>query len=603
MSAIDNQRYLPPRPDVVHPKGSRARVLLCSVFGPYAQDDEYGSREINPMELYHNQVTRRQGAFSLRIFHRSWGLMLIQANIEAPCTLLDFPDRDRFIDEIRQRKYDVIGISGIAPNVLKVREMCRLVRQYQPEATIVVGGHIANLPDLDARIDADHIVRGEGVSWFRHFLGESTGKPIRHPVIPTPIEMRNAGFRLKAKPEDTAVTIIPSVGCPLGCNFCSTSAMFGGKGKFYSFYRTGDELFDVMNQVEQQTGAKSFFVMDENILLDRKRAMRLLELMEQQDKSWTLYIFSSANAIRRYTMDELVRLGISWIWLGLEGRESRYQKLHGVDSFELVRRLQANGIRILGSTIIGLENHTPENIDEAIEYGVRHGTDFHQFMLYTPVAGTPFYQEMAAKGLLKSESEMPLADLHGQYKFNYQHPHIRHGEEEEFLLRAFDRDFAVNGPSVLRTVETLLAGWQRHKNHPSPRVRRRLAWEARELRTSFAALAAGTRRFYRDNPAMRAKASKLLDKLCREFGLKTRLFAALGGRLVSWKLRREEKRLAAGQTYEPPTFYDRNRAVDDNPQAEPCHFITPTVVAEELPILATPPVDISAGEPEPLVIG
>src|ERR1043166_6519193 len=56
-----------------HPKGKKARVLLSSVFGPYARDDEFGSRAINPMELYHNQVTRAQGSFSLRMFHRSWG--------------------------------------------------------------------------------------------------------------------------------------------------------------------------------------------------------------------------------------------------------------------------------------------------------------------------------------------------------------------------------------------------------------------------------------------------------------------------------------------------------------------------------------------------
>ena len=98
----------------------RPRILLTSVFGPYAQDDEYGSRAINPMELYHNQVTRVQGAFSLRMFHRSWGLMLIQANIEAPCIVLDFPTRDRFIEEIRRMPYDVVGISAIRPNVAKV---------------------------------------------------------------------------------------------------------------------------------------------------------------------------------------------------------------------------------------------------------------------------------------------------------------------------------------------------------------------------------------------------------------------------------------------------------------------------------------------------
>ena len=32
--------------------------------------------------------------------------------------------------------------------MLKVKKMCELIRQYQPDATIVVGGHIANMPDL-----------------------------------------------------------------------------------------------------------------------------------------------------------------------------------------------------------------------------------------------------------------------------------------------------------------------------------------------------------------------------------------------------------------------------------------------------------------------
>ena len=117
----------------VHALGSRAKVLLTSVFGPYAQDDQYGSHKMNPMELYHNQVTRVQGPFSLRMFHRSWGLMFIQANLHASCTLLDFPTRDRFLEEIRDNHYDVVGISGIMSNVLKVQEMCRLVRHHLPQ--------------------------------------------------------------------------------------------------------------------------------------------------------------------------------------------------------------------------------------------------------------------------------------------------------------------------------------------------------------------------------------------------------------------------------------------------------------------------------------
>src|SRR5512142_776244 len=117
-----------------HVKGKNARVLLSSVFGPYARDDEFGSRAINPMELYHNQVTREQGSFSLRMFHRSWGLMMIQQNISAPSALLDFPTLQRFEREITATEYDIVGISGIIPNFAKVREMCRRVRALSPKS-------------------------------------------------------------------------------------------------------------------------------------------------------------------------------------------------------------------------------------------------------------------------------------------------------------------------------------------------------------------------------------------------------------------------------------------------------------------------------------
>jgi len=100
-----------------HPKGSKARILLSSVFGPYAQDDTYGSRTINPMELYHNQVTRGQGSFSLRSFHRSWGILMIQGNISAPCAVLDFPTREAFARELTTHHYDIVGISSIIVNV------------------------------------------------------------------------------------------------------------------------------------------------------------------------------------------------------------------------------------------------------------------------------------------------------------------------------------------------------------------------------------------------------------------------------------------------------------------------------------------------------
>ena len=544
----------------VHPLGTRAKVLLSSVFGPYAQDDAYGSRKINPMELYQNQVTRVQGAFSLRMFHRTFGLMLIQSNIKAPCSLLDFPTLDRFIDEIKNNTYDIIGISAILPNVGKVKKMCELIRQYQPRADIVVGGHIAAKADIDAYFDADYIVRGDGVRWFREFLGQDPKEPVCHPAVTSAFGARIVGHTLSEKPGEVAAILIPSVGCPVGCNFCSTSALFGGKGKFINFYQTGRELFEVMCDIEKKLKVRSFFILDENFLLHKKRALELLDLMKKHGKSWMLNVFSSARVLKSYDMEELVGLGIGWIWMGLEGKSSQYRKLNDIDAHKLIKELQANGMRVLGSSIIGLEEHTPENISEVIDYAVSYNTDFHQFMLYTPNPGTPLYEEHKKDGTLYDESDFPFADAHGQFRFSYRHRHIKDGREEQFLLDAFNKDFEVNGPSLFRLIRTLLNGWQKYKNHPDERIKDRYDWEVDPLRTTYAGAVWAMKKYYRKNKQMARKMDELLQDIYAEFGWKTRLAGPVVGAYAFLSIKREEKRLAKGWTYEPACFFEKNDA-------------------------------------------
>ena len=546
---------------IQHPRGNRARILLTSVFKPFAQDDEFGSRAINPAELYHNQVTREQGPFSLRMFHRSWGLMFLQQNISAPCTVLDFPTRKRFIRELRTHDYDIVGISGIVVNVGKVREMCRLAREHSPGTTIVVGGHVTAIPGIERMLDADHVVKGEGVAWLREFLGEPVERPILHPMIPS-----SFGFRIMGLPSspggggNQAATIIPSVGCPMGCNFCTTSSFFGGKGKVVNFFETGDDLFRVMSEAESKLRVNKFFIMDENFLLYKRRALELLDRMRRHHKPWTMYVFSSANAIKQYDIRQLVELGIGWVWMGLEGDQSAYDKLQGVDTHALVNRLQAHGIRVLGSSIIGLEDHRPENMDAIIDHAVSHDTVFHQFMLYTPIPGTPLYEKHRQDGSLFTEKEFPVADAHGQYRFNYRHSHIKDGLEEGYLLEAFRRDFAVNGPSVLRLIRVILNGWQRYKDAPVYHLRKRVAWEVFPLRSSYAGAVWAMRKWYRNDPLLSEKADKLLKDIYAEFGWITRLITPAIGRFAHFKLKREEERLAAGWSYEPASFSEKNAA-------------------------------------------
>lgn len=59
---------------------------------------------------------------------------------------------------------------------------------------------------------------------------------------------------------------------------------------------------------------------------------------------------------------------------------------------------------------------------------------------------------------------------------------------------------------------------------------------------------------------MAAKMNSLLQEIYETFGWKTRIIAPLAGRYVYAVLKKEERRLANGWTYEPDCFYEKNAA-------------------------------------------
>jgi hypothetical protein len=303
-------------------------------------------------------------------------------------------------------------------------------------------------------------------------------------------------------------------------------------------------------------------MMDENFLLHRRRALELLECMKDAGKSWELYVFSSANAIRKYAMEELVELGISWVWMGLESPQSGYAKLDGADTLALVRELRSHGIRVLGSTIVGLEHHTPENIHREIEHACAHETDFHQFMLYTAMPGTPLHAQLSEEGRLLDDVE--VADIHGQFKFNWRHPYISRDESKTFLDDAFTRDFELNGPSIYRICRTTLEGLKRYRFHPDLRVRERFEREAKALRNQYSAVLWAMEKHLKEtNQAVAGRVAALREEIRRECGaLRSRASAWAYGPLMLWLTRREERRLAEGVTYEPETFVERRNWVE-----------------------------------------
>jgi len=155
-------------------------------------------------------------------------------------------------------------------------------------------------------------------------------------------------------------------------------------------------------------------------------------------------------------------------------------------------------------------------------------------------------------------TDVDLADIHGQHKFNFRHSAISRDDSKRFLDWAFRRDFERNGPSLYRMCRTMLHGWRRYKDYPDPRVRERVTRQINKLSGAYtAALWVMEREFLKVNRSVSEQIHTLRREVEREFPLVARLTTAWLGPILLWTTRREENRLASGHTYEPPTFVER----------------------------------------------
>jgi radical SAM superfamily enzyme YgiQ (UPF0313 family) len=448
------------------------RLLLAGVFKPFGVKDETAD-PLCTMELLNNQVTREQGIHSPRSNNPSFALYLMAENIRVPVTVLDFPTWEEFTKEIDSGAYSHVGISFIVPNVLKAGRMAAYVRSRSPRTQIILGGHGTSIPELRNLVDCDEICHGEGVSWLRKYFGEDTDQPIIHPVVPSSINAFVYGAPILGK----AGIIIPGVGCQNSCRFCSTSHKFDRQ--YTPFLPTGRDIFAACLKSEEKIGVDDFGLMDENFCKDPYRARQLLEEMEKHGKAYTFSAFSSAETITKLGIDFLLRLGVNFLWIGVESKANLFEKTKGIDLHDLIGNLQNHGITVLASAILFLEHHDKETIHEDIDWAIGLESDLLQFMELGPTPGTRLYQDYEAAG--KIISGIPWPRKHGQDEIWFHHPHFTLPETAIYLREAFIKKYLNHGPSVLSMAMTAVKGYLRVKAEIVERDKSGLVWDPKTL--------------------------------------------------------------------------------------------------------------------------
>ena len=428
------------------------RVLLTTVYGPLGRPDE--GRTVGT-ELFHKQITRAQGIFSVRQVMHAWGLDYIAANLKTPTIVYHYPTLSKFKKEITKIHYTHIGINFVAATFHRAQEMSDLIRKLSPGTNIIFGGYGTVLPDELLTPYCDVICRGDGIPFMRELMKEDSTAPITHPYAPS-----TGPEVLSYRHPQVVGNITSGLGCPNGCDFCCTSHFFSRR--YTPFIKDGKELFNcVLEQYKTAEKRKENMllvsIIDEDFFHNEPRARQFLEAVRETKPDIGLAGFSSIKSLSRFTVKEIAEMGFDIIWVGIEGKQSGYQKLAGPPPEVLFEELRSYGICTVASSIIGLPYHTRESIREDFERLISLKPTYSQIMIYLPIPGTPLYKKATEENLFlpKYKDQKNWKKLEGFEQF-LKYDQFEDGELEIIQDQLYEEEYRRLGPSIYRITDTYI---------------------------------------------------------------------------------------------------------------------------------------------------
>ena len=329
-----------------------------------------------------------------------------------------------FIEDISEpdwkmlKEADIIGISSITSTAPRAFQIAKKFRSMG--IPIIMGGpHSTFLPEESLKY-ADYVVRGEGeetiVELIEHLesqrpLNDIKGlsytegdafihnpdRPLIQDLDSGPIPDLNIVHNWQKR---TIIPIATSRGCPFGCKFCSVIQMFGRKYRFKSIDRVIEEIREVASRK-----AHIFFI-DDNFAANKERTKTLLKRMiaENIHIEWSAQVRTDV-ARDAELIDLMVKTGCFTVFVGFESINpktlSLYNKHQKVDDIvECIKTFKKALIGIHGMFVLGGDTDDIETIRSTQKFAKRLGIDSVQFLMLTPLPGTPVFDDLMKQGRL-----------------------------------------------------------------------------------------------------------------------------------------------------------------------------------------------------------
>jgi len=390
---------------------------------------------------------------SLAIRMPNGGLTSIAGNVDphhrvavADLILVQRSVRETVTRLLRELRPEVVGLSVMTFQRPTAARLVELIRSLQPTAKIVVGGYDPSLAaEAYEPMKVDYLIRGEGEVTFRELLRsiEQGGRledvcglshrgtdgsaqrwvhnPSRPPhrlesgeiKLPKRDARVIAGYTFLGRQVDVIET---SRGCTYDCSFCSIIEMRGRNFFTYSFDRVLADIRDARDH-----GARTIFLVDDNIMLNVKRFEALCEAIIAaglNNIDYFLQAMTSSIANHGESLAPLMkRAGFRYVFLGIENilegdleflRASAKNtardngRATGNATLQAIDYLHRNQMYVVGGLIVGNPGDTRESIEANLEFARRY-VDWPYIQHPTPYPRTPMTKDFRDQGLIQNE--------------------------------------------------------------------------------------------------------------------------------------------------------------------------------------------------------
>jgi radical SAM superfamily enzyme YgiQ (UPF0313 family) len=361
--------------------------------------------------------------------------------------------------QLASEPFDIVGLSTICSSYPLTLRLARELKQFHPEAFVILGGpqaSVVDVPTLEAFECVDFIVRGEaeetlplllealndGGAW-EHIPGitfRKRGRVVRNPNAPVILDLDALpmpAFHLYPHLADCRyVPLELGRGCPFACKFCSTNDFFRRRFRLKSPQR----MLAQMREIRDAYGIATFDLIHDMFTVDSKKVLAFCDALLASGETFYWNCSARTDCISEELISRMADAGCRGIFFGIETGSARLQKLVNknldlTEAANMIRCTDEHGIRTAVSLITGFPDETMQDFRETVDFlldSVRYDHAEPQLHLLAPLAETPIeteyrdqlalddiYSDMSHQGWRQDPADRELIEAHREIFPNF----------------------------------------------------------------------------------------------------------------------------------------------------------------------------------------